>query len=386
LLPAFPPITHPTMAPKTKAKVSDDLAHNIADGLNTDGLPTYFLGQDASPTDLVDFVSTGSSILDLNISNRPNGGIACGRITELTGLEGSGKSLIAAHMMANVQRSGGVAVLLDTENAVNQEFYDAIGLDFDRMVYRQPETVEEIFETIEKIVELYRKGTAAQRDKKVIIVVDSVAAAPTKREVEGDYDKDGYATDKAIIIGKAMRKLTNMIGKYKITLVFTNQLRQKMNAMPFSDPWTTSGGKAIAFHASTRIRLARAGFIKNKAKDVIGVTINADVVKNRLGPPHRKCSFDVYFDRGIDDLSSWTDFLKDHSLITGNAAKYKYIDSNGEEFEFSSSTWKSFVEEKPEVKADMYNRMCNTLIMSYKTDGLSTDSDEVEVETSGDGA
>ena len=123
-----------------------------------------------------------------------------------------------------------------------------------------------------------------QKDRLVTIVVDSVAAASTKKELEADYDKDGYATDKSIIISKAMRKITNMIGRQKITLVFTNQLRQKMNAMAFADPWTTSGGKALAFHASVRLRSASTG--KIKAKDergnerIVGIKVRANVIKN----------------------------------------------------------------------------------------------------------
>ena len=132
---------------KKKETDQDDLAVSIADTLNKtfkDGQVAYFIGQEDTPTDLTDFVSTGAALLDLAISNRLNGGIACGRITELTGLEGSGKSLIAAHMMASVQKEGGVVVLLDTENAVNPEFFNAIGLNFKNMVYLQLTQVEHI--------------------------------------------------------------------------------------------------------------------------------------------------------------------------------------------------------------------------------------------------
>lgn len=218
---------------------AEELAREITDGLNklsaSGDKMAYMLGREDSPSDLKDFIGTGASVLDLAISNRPFGGFACGRILELNGLEGSGKSLIAAHMMANVQKEGGVAVLIDTENAINQEFFNAIGLDTAKLVYAQPDCVEEIFESIEKIIELVRKKQ--NNDKKVIIVVDSIAGAPTKQELEADYDKDGYATGKAIILSKAFRKITKLIGTQKIALVFTNQLRQKMNAPAFSDPW-----------------------------------------------------------------------------------------------------------------------------------------------------
>jgi len=367
-----------TTKKKTNDTREDELALSIVDALNKsfkDGQVAYIIGQEETPTDLTDFVGTGSSLLDIAISNRVNGGIACGRITELTGLEGSGKSLIAAHMMANVQREGGVVVLLDTENAVNPEFFDAIGLNLGRMVYAQPDTVEDIFVMIETIIN--RVCEKKSNDKKVIIVVDSVAAAPTKQELEADYDKDGYATGKAIILSKAMRKVTQIIAKQKVALVFTNQLRQKMNAPAFSDPWTTSGGKAIAFHASVRLRLAVTGKITNKDKEVIGVSVKASVVKNRLGPPHRTTEFNVYFDRGIDDEDSWLKYCKDKDILSIGGAYVTYTALDGSEHRFANKEWKTFLINNPTLKAEIYTRMAETMIMSYSSEGLTEDDIEL---------
>ena len=269
--------------------VKDDLAGVLADSLNKkfkDYKVAYFLdGTDNTPTDVKEFVSTGSTMLDLAISNRPNGGIAVGRITELNGLESSGKSLIGAHLLAETQKKGGVAVYIDTETAVSEDFLGVIGVDINKMLYLHLETVEDIFEAIEEIVTKVRES---DKDRLVTILVDSLAqAATTKVELNADYDKDGWATSKAIVISKAMRKITQMIGRQRITLVFTNQLRQKLGVM-FGDPWTTSGGKALPFHSSTRIRLKNKGQIKDSKKNVIGMTILAQVIKNRLGPPLRK--------------------------------------------------------------------------------------------------
>lgn len=214
-----------------------DLADVLAEALNKsskDQKVAYFLDQDDAATNVEAWVSTGSTFLDVAISNRPNGGIPVGRLIEVTGLEQSGKSLVSAHLLAETQKLGGIAVLIDTETAVSREFLDAIGVDVSKMLYVSADTVEQCFEYIETIIEKVRSSS---KDKIVTIVVDSVAAASTKKELEADYDKDGYATDKAIIISKAMRKITNLIGRQKIALVFTNQLRQKMNAMAFSDPW-----------------------------------------------------------------------------------------------------------------------------------------------------
>jgi recombination protein RecA len=360
---------------------AEALASAIVDTLNKtfkDGQVAYLIGQEDTPTDLTDFISTGSSILDLAISNRVYGGIACGRITELTGLEGSGKSLIAAHMMANVQREGGVAVLIDTENAVNAEFYESIGLDFAKMVYAQPETLEDIFTMVEKIIETVRKGNGTE--KKVIIVVDSVAGVPTAAELESDYNKDGYATGKAIILSKAMRKVTGLIAKQKIALVFTNQLRQKLNAPAFSDPWTTSGGKAIAFHASTRLRLAIKEKITTKEKEVLGVTVKASVIKNRLGPPFRVAEFDVYFDRGIDDLNSWLDFCKSKGLVSTGGAYFTYTDASGVDHKMQSKDWRGWLEANPSLQKEIYEKMAMAQIMSYSSEGLSPDDVEVTSE------
>ncbi|SVC88233.1 uncharacterized protein METZ01_LOCUS341087, partial [marine metagenome] len=209
--------------------VKDELASSLADNLNKqfkDTKVAYFLdGSDTTPTDIKDFVSTGSTLLNLAISNKPNGGIAVGRITEINGLESSGKSLIGAHILAETQRKEGVAVYMDTETSVSREFLEAIGIDVGNMLYIHLETIEDIFEAIEKIVVKIRES---DRDRLVTILVDSLAAATTKVELEADFDKDGWATSKAIILSKAMRKITQMIGRQKIALIFTNQLRQKL--------------------------------------------------------------------------------------------------------------------------------------------------------------
>ena len=363
---------------KKKAYDRDELALSIVDTLNKtfkDGQVAYIVGQEQTPTDLTDFISTGSYLLDLAVSNRQNGGIACGRITELTGLEASGKSLIAAHMMRSVQKENGVVVLLDTENALNIEFFNSIGLDFNRMVYAQPETVEDIFVMIERIIETVRKNEG--NEKKVIIVVDSVAAAPTKQELEADYDKDGYATGKAIILSKAMRKITQLIARQKIALVFTNQLRQKLNATPFSDPWVTSGGKAIGFHASTRIRLAITGKLATKEKEVIGVAVKATVIKNRLGPPYRVAEFNVYFDRGIDDLDSLLKFCKDRDIVKIGGAYITYTSNDGSEHKFANKDWKEFLLKNDDIKNEIHEKIAATIIMSYSSANISPEDVDI---------
>ena len=361
--------------------VKDELASALADNLNKqfkDTKVAYFLdGSDTTPTDIKDFVSTGSTLLNLAISNKPNGGVAVGRITEINGLESCGKSLIGAHILAETQRKGGVAVYIDTETSVSREFLEAIGIDVGNMLYVHLETVEDIFEAIEKIVVKIRES---ERDRLVTILVDSLAGASTHSELEGDFDKEGWATGKAIIISKAMRKITQMIGRQKIALVFTNQLRQKLGVM-FGDPWTTSGGKALPFHASTRIRLKNLGQIKDKKTNTIGMKMRAQVIKNRLGPPMRHADFNLYFESGIDDDGSWLQVLKDHKLLKQGGAWYTMKNHNGEELKFQSKDWSEQLQDT-EFKEYCYNLICDKVILKYdKNFGI----DDVTVAEDSDG-
>lgn len=366
-----------TETKKTKKPVPaadrDELATIIADNLNKlhkEERVAYFLdGLEETPTDLKDFVGTQNDILDLIISNRPNGGIAVGRITELTGLEASGKSLLGATLIAETQRRGGMAVLIDTETAVNAEFFDAVGVDFKKLLWVQHDTVEDIFDSIVSIIESVRKSS---KDRLVTIVVDSVSQASTKAEQAADFSKDGYATGKAIIISKAMRKITNLLGRERITLVFTNQLRMKLNAPAFSDPYTTSGGKAIAFSASTRIRLSQISKLKDTDGNVIGIRTKARVEKNRLGPPLREVEFNIYFNRGIDNYSTWLDYLKDYDIVKQSGAWYTYG-----EHKFQSKDFPTMMKENKELRDELYNKLCDNLIMKYEPE---FDPDKVQVE------
>ena len=201
----------------------DELAEVLASELNkqfkTQQVAYFLDGVQETPTDVTDWISTGSSLLDLAISNKPNGGFAAGRITEINGLESSGKSLIGAHALASTQRKDGVAVYIDTESLVSAEFLNAIGINTDNMLYVHLETVEEIFDTIETIVTKIRESS---KDKLVTILVDSLAGASTKVEMEADFEKDGWATSKAIIISKAMRKITQMIDQSTQTKTRSN--------------------------------------------------------------------------------------------------------------------------------------------------------------------
>jgi recombination protein RecA len=397
-------------------KSKDELVNSLADVVNKSmkdaGKVAFFLDEEDDPSQITDWISTGNDLLDLAISNRPNGGLPVGRIVELSGLEASGKSLIAAHALASTQRKGGIAVFIDTETAVSKEFLNAIGVNTKEMLYLNLDTVEDIFDSLETLVAQIRK---TDQNRLVTIVVDSVAAASTKTEMEKDHGADGYATQKAIALSKAMRKITVSIGKQRVLLLFTNQLRQKMGFVGFGDPWTTSGGKAIAFHSSVRIRLKSVGQIKDANKDVVGIQTKAVIVKNRMGPPFRSAQFNVLFDRGIDNYGNWIEFLIDHKIIRpvkkddlasgGKKKSKKELEAEMEAakkekslcFEmtttdgaapelvvFEKKDFISLLNTRPEVREFLYSKMCDAFVMKYK-DPEAALADEYEVSQEGDG-
>jgi len=370
--------------------LQDELASILATNLNkkfksSNYKVAYFLeGDDDSPSEVSEWISTGSSMLDLAISNRPNGGLPVGRITEITGLEASGKSLLAAHVLANTQKKGGLAVYIDTENAISREFLQAIGVNLKDMLYVPLDTIEDIVDAIDNIIESVRK---TDKNKIVTIVVDSVAGASTKIEMAADYDKDGYATSKALILSKAMRKITNFIGRERICMIFTNQLRTRMG-VSFGDQWTTSGGKAIAFHSSVRLRLKSVGQIKvtKEGRDeILGIKTRAQVIKNRMGPPLRMVDYDIYFESGIDDYGSWLEMLKNFNLVTQAGAWYTYTNTEtGEIIKFQSKDFESKIMDHPELKNHIYQELCEKYILKYKA-GEDFGIDDVTVDTDFEG-
>lgn len=219
----------------------DFLAKVILDAVN-DELPNsaFILGNGNTPTDVKEFVSTGSSLLDLIISNRPYGGIPVGRISLFTGFESTGKSLLAAHLLASTQKKNGIAILIDNETSYDSAFLTAIGVDIKKLGYIHVSTIEEMFTAVEKIISKVRDSSA---DTLLTIICDSLAAMPSKTEIEGSFDKQGWNTEKAIVISRAMRKLTQEVGKQRICLVFTNQLRSSLSSTwgdnACVDPYTT---------------------------------------------------------------------------------------------------------------------------------------------------
>jgi recombination protein RecA len=208
--------------------------------------------------------------------------------------------------------------------------------------------------------------------------------ASTKIEMSAEYDKDGYATSKSIILSKAMRKVTNWIARERICLIFTNQLRTKLG-VSFGDQWTTAGGKAIPFHASVRLRLKNTGMIKakvNGVEQVVGSKTNVQVVKNRMGPPHRKVDYEIYYDSGIDNFGGWLSIMKNFDLVKQSGAWYTLEDMDHEtgetfgELKFQSKDFVEKVINNPEAKDRLYKRICDAYIFKYQA-GIDGGIDDV---------
>ena len=324
----------------------------------------YFLDEDDNPWDILEWVSTGSTMLDLAISNRPHGGLPVGKMAELSGLEGTGKSLICGHLIAETQKRGGQAIFFDSESAIDKNYWRALGVKVESVPCVPFTTLEELFNKLELCIGAFRKVSS---DRLLTIFVDSIAQASIEKEMEAEHGIDGYNTGKSIILSKAMRKLTNLLAKQRILLVFTNQVRYNMNAGPFGDKWITPGGKAVPFACSVRLRLANLGKIKNSAKDVIGVQAQAQVIKNRCGPNYRISSFAIHYDSGIQDLASWLNYMKEHGIVTGTAAKYSYKRPSGEELTFNTAKFVELVNADPAFKEEVYQTICSNYVMKYRT-------------------
>ncbi len=284
----------------------------LRNSLNKDDVVSWDLTKNDSPTHVRDYISTGSTLLDYMISNRRDGGIPCGKITELQGEESSGKSLLCAHIIANTQKKGGIAVYLDSENASNPDFMRRIGVDLEKLIYIQPGTIEKAFEHIENIIMTLR---AKSSSTPVTILWDSVGNTPPQAEIEGSYDANSRMGLGAKAMAMGLRKTTDMIGREQITMVFTQPLTFKIGASQYEDPFGTKYGKALPYHSSVRVRVSSSTKLKDKAGVIYGLVTNGRIIKSRLGTSYRTCKFEIHFDHGIDDEASWFLVLHEAGLI-----------------------------------------------------------------------
>ncbi|MFM8301674.1 MAG: recombinase RecA, partial [Gemmatimonadota bacterium] len=240
----------------------------------------------------VDAIPTGAINLDAAIGV---GGFPRGRITEIYGPESSGKTTVCLHVVANAQKLGGTAAFIDAEHALDTDYAAKLGVDVEKLLVSQPDTGEQALEICEILV---RSGAVD------VIVVDSVAALVPKAEIEGEMG-DSHVGLQARLMSQALRKLTGAIARSNCSVVFINQLREKIGVM-FGNPETTTGGKALKFYASLRLDIRRIGPVKEK-EDVIGSHVRVKVVKNKVAPPFKQAEFDIMYAEGISHTSLLVD-------------------------------------------------------------------------------
>jgi recombination protein RecA len=266
------------------------------------------MGQDA-PRVKVGAISTGAINLDAAIGV---GGIPRGRITEIYGPESSGKTTLALHIAANAQKVGGVAAFIDAEHALDVEYARKLGVDIEDLLVSQPDTGEEALEIAEILV---RSGAVD------VIVVDSVAALVPKAEIEGDMG-DSHMGLQARLMSQALRKLAGSINRSRTSVVFINQLREKIGVM-FGNPETTTGGRALKFYSSVRLDVRRIGPVKER-DEITGSKVRVKVVKNKVAPPFRQAEFDIMFSEGISHTSLLVDIGAEAGIIDRSGAWYSY--------------------------------------------------------------
>lgn len=287
-----------------------------------------------------DTISTGSLNLDLALGI---GGIPRGRIIEIYGPESSGKTTLAIHAIAEAQKKGGLAAIIDAEHAFDKSYAQALGVDVDSLLISQPDDGEQALDIAEHLI---RSGAID------IVVVDSVAALVPRGELEGEMG-DSKMGLQARLMSQAMRKLTGAINKTNCTCIFINQLRDKIGVM-FGSPETTTGGNALKFYASVRLDIRRIGQIKDKENNIIGNQTRVKVVKNKLAPPFKTVEFDIIYGKGISKVGELVDMGTDMGVFTKSGTWYSY---NGQKLGQGRDASKQFLLDNPEFAADIENQI-----------------------------
>ena len=287
----------------------------------------------------VESISTGAINLDAAVGV---GGIPRGRITEIYGPESSGKTTLCLHVVANAQRTGGVAAYIDAEHALDTEYARKLGVDVEAMLISQPDTGEQALEICEILV---RSGAVD------VVVIDSVAALVPKAEIEGDMG-DSHVGLQARLMSQALRKLTGAIARSKTAVVFINQLREKIGVM-FGNPETTTGGKALKFYASLRLDIRRIGPVKDK-EDVVGSHVRVKVVKNKVAAPFKQAEFDIMYAEGISHASLVLDIASEAGIIDKSGAWYAY---NGQKIGQGRENAKLYLRDTPALMAEVEEKV-----------------------------
>jgi recombination protein RecA len=271
----------------------------------------------------VETVSTGALTLDLALG----GGYPKGRVVEVYGPESSGKTTLTLHAIAEVQRGGGVAAFVDAEHALDPVYAASLGVDIENLLVSQPDTGEMALEIVDQLV----RSAAVD-----IVVVDSVAALTPRAEIEGEMG-DLAVGSQARLMSQAMRKITGNIGKSGCTVIFLNQLRQKIG-VTYGNPETTTGGNALKFYASVRLDIRRIQTLKRGTEEY-GIRAKVKVAKNKVAPPFRIAEFDILFGRGISTLGCLLDLAEETGVVTRKGAWYSYNGDNIGQGRDNTITW-----------------------------------------------
>jgi recombination protein RecA len=287
----------------------------------------------------VDFIPSGSIALDLALGV---GGVPRGRITEIFGPESSGKTTVCQHVIAEAQRRGGVAAFIDVEHALDPGYARACGVNVDELLVSQPDTGEQALEITETLI---RSGGID------VVVVDSVAALVPRAEIEGEMG-DSFVGIQARLMSQALRKLTGAVSRSNTSLVFTNQLREKIGVM-FGNPETTPGGRALKFYASVRLDIRRVETIKS-GTDSVGNRVRVKVVKNKVAPPFRVAEFDVMYGEGISKEGGLLDVGVAMNIVDKTGAWFTFVDTRlGQGREAS----KEFLKSNPAIATEIESRI-----------------------------
>ena len=306
----------------------------------------------------IETVSTGCLSLDLALGL---GGVPKGRIIEIYGPESSGKTTVALHMVAEVQKRNGIAGFIDAEHALDPVYAKNIGVDIDNLYISQPDNGEQALEIAETMV---RSGAVD------IIIIDSVAALVPKAEIEGDMG-DSHVGLQARLMSQALRKLTGVVSRTNCIVVFINQLREKVGVM-FGNPETTTGGRALKFYSSVRMDVRRIDSIKS-AGEVIGNRTRVKVVKNKIAPPFKEAEFDIIYGKGISKLGDIIDLAVNDNIIVKSGSWFSY---NGDKIGQGRDNAKQFLAEHQEIADEIEKKVRDKYVI--KPDENFVEEDEGE--------
>ncbi len=309
----------------------------------------------------VETISTGALTLDLALG----GGLPKGRIIEIYGPESSGKTTVALHAIAEVQRQGGVAAFVDAEHALDPIYAGNLGVDIENLLVSQPDTGESALEIVDQLV----RSAAVD-----IIVIDSVAALVPRAEIEGEMG-DTHVGLQARLMSQALRKITGNIGKSGCTLIFINQLRQKIG-VTYGSPETTTGGQALKFYASVRLDIRRIQTLKRGTEEY-GNRAKVKVAKNKVAPPFRIAEFDVIFGKGISTLGCVVDMAEETGIIVRKGAWYSY---NGDNISQGRDNAIKYMEEKPEVAKEVERLVREKLALGAQVSANTVGAGDAEEE------